>query len=78
VMSVPVAPGPGFTPGRPARVFDGGNYAGGGAQGGGRTYDVTADGRRFLMLKGGAARAAPELVVVLNWFEELRRLAPID
>jgi hypothetical protein len=30
------------------------------------------------MLKQPPARAKPELVVVLNWFEELGRLAPLD
>ena len=37
-------------------------------------YDVKADGQRFLMVKdeSGSGR----LNVVLNWFAELRRLAP--
>lgn len=34
-------------------------------------YDVHPDGQRFLMLKTGDQ--ASELVLVLNWFEELRR-----
>ena len=45
----------------------------------GRPYDVSTDGRRFLMIKagGGEEGAAPsQLIVVLNWFEELRRLVP--
>lgn len=42
----------------------------------GRTYDVSDDGRRFLVLKvlegiGGGAR--PEITVVLNWFTTLRQ-----
>ena len=45
-----------------------------------RTYDVSPDGQRFLMIKegvGGTANAPPpSLVVVLNWFEELTRLVP--
>jgi hypothetical protein len=45
-----------------------------------RTYDLSPDGRRFLMIKqkgtGGGTRA-PEIVVVLNWFEELERLVPV-
>jgi len=42
-----------------------------------RNYDVSADGRRFLMIKevtSGEDAAPPSLVVVLNWFEELKRL----
>ena len=36
---------------------------------GSRTYDVSADGQRFLMVEAGETRA--ELHVVLNWLEEL-------
>jgi serine/threonine-protein kinase len=48
----------------------------------GRTYDVSADGQRFLLLKDaptpdGRKPAAPELHVVLNWHEELKRLVPV-
>ena len=43
------------------------------------TYDVAADGRRFLMIKGAddasVARLA-RMVVVRNWHEELKRLVP--
>ncbi len=41
-----------------------------------RTYDVAPDGR-FLMIKEGERQAPASLVVVQNWFEELKRLAPI-
>jgi serine/threonine-protein kinase len=41
-----------------------------------RNYDVTPDGRRFLMVKGEAAPKAAHLVLVLNWFEELKRRVP--
>jgi hypothetical protein len=48
--------------------------------GGDRTYDVSPDGRRFLMIKSlnaaVPASAAVQIVVVQNWFEELKRLAP--
>ncbi len=46
----------------------------------GRTYDVAPDGRRFLMIKQDAPRAErrpTQLVVVQNFFEELKRLAPV-
>jgi serine/threonine-protein kinase len=36
----------------------------------GRTYDVSPDGRRFLMLKGALDQT--DIVVVLNWLEDLR------
>ena len=42
---------------------------------------VVAPDGRFLMVRLGGAptdhtTAAPELVLVLNWFEELQRLVP--
>jgi serine/threonine-protein kinase len=78
VMASPVTLDPTFVPGRAVKVFDGSAYIGGGAQGGGRTYDVSPDGSRFLMVKAGSADQAPaSLVVVLNWFEELKRLVPV-
>ena len=60
----------------PVKLFAG-PYATG-APSEGRNYDVSADGKRFLMVKESATQAAaPQIVVVLNWSEELKRLAPI-
>ena len=46
----------------------------------GRTYDVSPDGQRFLMIKVGdgsdQTATPPSIVVVQNWFEELKRLVP--
>jgi hypothetical protein len=54
----------------------GARYIGGGA----RSYDVSPDGRRFLMLKAGTEpeteNGPGRIVVVLNWLEELKRLLP--
>ncbi len=67
-----------FSAGNPSKVFDTRYYSIAGL----RTYDVSADGRRFLMIKENAAtdRASTStpasLVVVLNWHEELKRLVP--
>ena len=47
----------------------------------GRTYDISPDGQRFLMIKAGGGSdqaAAPQIVVVQNWFEELKRLVPVN
>jgi eukaryotic-like serine/threonine-protein kinase len=45
-------------------------------------YDVTPDGQRFLMLVPGPGASGsstrPRVVVVLNWFEELKRLVPVQ
>ncbi len=50
---------------------------------GGRNFDVTADGQRFLMVlpaeqadTGEAVR--PQIVIVENWFEELRQRVPVN
>ena len=39
------------------------------------SYDVAPDGQRFAMALGSAP---DQINVVLNWFEELKRLAPTD
>lgn len=81
MMSVRVDRGATWSAGVPTKVFEGRYFSGGGAGGGaGRTYDVSPDGRRFLMIKQGSgseqAAAPASLIVVLNWFEELKRLVP--
>jgi hypothetical protein len=47
----------------------------------GRTYDISSDGQRFLMIKedGGSEQTAapPQIIVVQHWTEELKRLVPI-
>ncbi len=40
-------------------------------------YDVSPDGQRFLMIKE-AEKGQDRINVVLNWFEELKRLVPRD
>ena len=60
----------------PARVLQGPYFFS--VAGAGRTFDIAPDGTRFLMIKeGGGTEGAPQnLVVVQNWFEELKRLVP--
>jgi hypothetical protein len=76
VTSVPIRTSPTFSAGAPMKLFDG-PYLGGPYW---RTYDVSPDGLRFLMVKDSAAAerlSTPmSLVVVLNWFEELKRRLP--
>jgi serine/threonine-protein kinase len=48
---------------------------------GGMSYDVSPDGRRFLMIKQAGndqTAAPPQIVIVKNWIEELKRLAPTN
>ena len=42
----------------------------------GRTYDITPDGQRFVMVKE-MILPPRRIAVILNWFEELKRLAPL-
>jgi serine/threonine-protein kinase len=43
----------------------------------GRQYDVSRDGRRFLMIKESGANAPPQsLLVVQSWHEKLKRVVP--
>ena len=82
VMSAPIERGASFTAGTPTKVLEGPYYFGtdGAGDAAYRTYDIAPDGRRFLMIKEGGAdqTAAPaSLIVVLNWFEELKRLVPL-
>lgn len=41
------------------------------------SFDVTADGERFLVVESNVKQRA-ELHVVLNWFDELERLVPTN
>ena len=44
---------------------------------GGRSYDVSPDGQRFLLVKdSGESKAHTQLNVVSNWFEELKERVP--
>jgi serine/threonine-protein kinase len=80
VMSASVEGGSTLRAGNPTRLFEGHYLMAAGI--GGRTYDVSPDGRRFLMIKpvdGGEflPTAAPtSLIIVQNWTEELKRLVP--
>jgi serine/threonine-protein kinase len=80
MMAASVTLGPTFIPGSVVTLFENEGYGGSGAQGGGRTYDLSRDGGRFLMIKAARSpddESSPSLVVVLNWFEELKRLVPV-
>ena len=46
----------------------------------GPNYDVSPDGQKFVMVRrtGGGERESIQMIIVLNWFEELNRLVPTD
>jgi eukaryotic-like serine/threonine-protein kinase len=76
LMRVPVTTDSTFAAGNPSKLFEG-PYLFGPT---GRTYDVSPDGQRFLMLKQSTmdSESSPSarMVLVQNWFEELKRRVP--
>ena len=76
MMAVPVTTQPSFSAGRPTVLFRGA-YLASTFPLTGTTYDVTRDGQRFVMIKDQAT-SLTQINVVVNWFEELKRLVPID
>ena len=68
---VPISPGPTFAAGRPVKLFEG-NY--GAFNQGRQTYDVSPDGKRFVMIQ--PVETPTPIIVVQNWTDELKRLVP--
>jgi serine/threonine-protein kinase len=77
MMAVAVRTTPSFSAGNPTKLFDGPWSV----TQSGRTYDVSRDGQRFLLIKDATASnqpsALPTITVVLNWQEELKQRVPI-
>ena len=73
MMVVDVRTSPDLTLSEPRVLFEH-RYAFGSAQTV-ANYDVSPDGQRFLMVKDDSASG--KINIVVNWFEELRRLAPV-
>jgi serine/threonine-protein kinase len=79
IVAVSVESSQTFRTGTPGVLFKGIYFDEVGTQ-----WDVTRDGTRFLMLKSAAAagdaagreQAPPQITIVLNWIEELKRLVP--
>ena len=73
LMAVAVETEPRFQAGIPQLLFEDTGFL----QEFGRTYDISPDGQRFLIVKQDES-ALSELVIVENWFEEIRRLVPTE
>ena len=58
----------GFTAGRPGLLFEAPYDFG---------YDVSPDGQQFLMVQSSETAETSPLIVVLNWFEELKERVPV-
>jgi len=80
MMAVSIQTQPTFTAGNPEVLFTG-RYHGGIGSRSRRHYDISLDGERFLMVKESSEageRPPDQINIVLNWFEELKRLVPIN
>jgi hypothetical protein len=77
LLGVPIEPkGANWTHRTPVKLFERRYYVGPNS---GRSYDVSLDGQRFLMIKlpeGSEQAASANLIVVQHWTEELKRLVP--
>lgn len=76
LMSLSISTAPEFLAGVPQTVFESADLA----IAWGRSYDVSADGRRFLiaLTKEPSTNLAPaQMIFVQNWFDELKRLVPV-
>ena len=84
-MVVPVDTAPKFCPGIPAILFQGTYFTQEMPQLISQTaWDIHPDGKRFLMIKAAetkdeesAAEAPRKIIIVLNWFEELKERVPV-
>jgi serine/threonine-protein kinase len=77
LVAVPVTLQPTFGAGPGRRLFQDAAYAGAGSSMSDRTFDVSPDGRRFLMIRT-IALPRRTLAVVQNWFDELRQRVPAN
>ena len=77
-MAVSIQTTPVFRSSRPIELFEGPYISGTTIAAIATTYDVAPDGEHFLMMEGSEEQGGNQLHLVLNWFEELKRLAPTD
>jgi Tol biopolymer transport system component len=76
VIAVAVETKPTFKYGRPALLFSGTFYSTNSLQIVSTMWDISPDGKRFLMIK--PSEAPRKITIVLNWFEELKERVPLD
>jgi hypothetical protein len=82
MMAVPIETEPTFTQGTVDLLFDLGPYWRPSEGTASRRIDISPEGDRFLMLKAGGrsdeTAETTSIIVVQNWFEELKRLVPTN
>jgi Tol biopolymer transport system component len=77
LVAVPVTLSPAFSAGPGRKLFQDPAHVGAGSSLSDRTYDLSLDGRRFLMIRIVAPQRRT-LAVVQNWFGELSRRVPTN
>ena len=83
-MAVPVETEPTFKPGNPRVLFKGSYFTFGLGQIAFAPWDISPDGKRFLMLRETAGDdptqqvSEPKINIVINWFEDLRQRVPTN
>lgn len=77
LWAVEVKTRPAFAVGKPRLLFQGKQVGGVGGGLQAANYDVTPDGRRFVMVREEERQAEPtQFNIVVNWLNEVRRLVP--
>jgi hypothetical protein len=74
MFTVPVETRPTFKAGTPRKLFEARFNPG---PTGHQHFDVSLDGRRFLMVRRDQDLAPPQLNIILNWSEELKARVPV-
>ena len=75
MMAVAIRTEPVFSAGRPRVLFEVGSFYFGERS---RKFDLSPDGEKFVMILKEEEPTVTQLNVVQNWFEELKRLVPVN
>ena len=78
MMAVAIETEPELSVGTPRTLFEGRFLPVPSGAAPGSSYDISPDGERFLMIKREQDLVPTQINVILNWFEELKRLAPTN
>ena len=81
MMAVALTGQPAFSAAKPATLFEGDYEESAAFPNTGVAYDVAPDGQRFLMVKTAGPQppgTPPQLRVVVNWDQELKRRVPAN
>jgi len=81
MLAVPIRSRTTFDAGPPKVLFEFAIGIGAAPFGNARPYDIARDGRFLIVGNAGAETGRgtePSMIVVQNWFEELKRLVPVN